>query len=316
MVESILNDEMLIRMFNRKPIDIPIVAITGGKGGTGKTSIAVNLAFSLSGKGRHLLLIDVDVDSPTAGLILGIKPKLIQEVKAFTPRIVKMRCDKCGKCVEACRAHALIRVKGKYPILFEDLCSGCEACLLVCPKNAIENGGKVIGYIYYDKTDDLDFIGGELKPNEARSAQVVSATKSFAFEQVKQGNYELMIVDTPPGTHCNVVQGLRGADLALAVTEPTPLGIHDLSLILELTAKLGIQTKVVINRANMPGGCRDDLNEILDHYKTEVISEVPLDKKLFQSYISGTPIVVMDPDSLATKAILKIVEFILDYIEK
>ena len=305
----------VVEAFNKKPVDIPVIAVTGGKGGTGKTSIAVNLAVSLSNKGYRILLVDADVDSPTTAIVLGVRPKPIQEVQIFVPRIVEAKCNKCGKCAEVCRAHALIQIRDKYPMFFEELCSGCEACLLACPLEAIEDGKKIIGHVYNALDDSVSFIGGELKPNEARSAQVVTATKDLAFKQATQESYDIMIVDTPPGTHCNVVQSLRGADLALAVTEPTPLGIYDLDLILKLASTLGILTRVVINKADLPGQDKEGVLEIAKRYGTEAISEVPVDGKLFQSYVAGKPLVISYPDSPAAAAITKLAESVFDHIK-
>lgn len=312
MVESGLT-EAVIKAFNKKPFDIPTIAVTGGKGGTGKTSVAVNLSACLSKNGHRILLVDADADSPTAAIVLGAQPKPVQEVKVFAPKIVKARCDKCGKCVEACRAHALVRIADKYPMLFKELCSGCGACLLACPREAIEDEGNIIGYVHYARIDGVSLVGGELKPGEARSAQVVIATKDFAFKQASKEKCDLMIVDTPPGTHCNVVQSLRGADLALAVTEPTPLGAHDLNLILELAHKLGIPTKVIINKANMPGQDKGEILKLVNRYGAEVISEIPLDENLFQSYAAGTPIVTARPNSPAAVAMMEIAEAVLGY---
>jgi len=300
--------------FNRKPVKTPMVAVTGGKGGTGKTSIAVNLAAFLSKKGYHVLLVDADVDSPTTGIVLGVQPTPIYEVKMFSPKIIEDKCDKCGRCVEACRAHALFQIAGKCPMLFEELCSGCEACLLACPQNAIVNAEKIIGYVHHAQDGNLTLIEGELKPNETRSAHVVTATKDFAFKQASQEKYDIMIVDTPPGAHCNVVQGLRGADLALAVTEPTPLGVYDLILIMELTSKLGIQTQIIVNKADMPGENREKILEIANRYGCKIISEVPFDRTLFQSYVAGTPIVIAYPNSSVTMSIMRIADYVHDHV--
>jgi MinD superfamily P-loop ATPase len=306
--------DKVIEVFNKKPVDTPVIAVTGGKGGTGKTSVAVNLAAALSGKGCRVLLVDTDVDSPTTALVLGRQPQPVREVKTFIPKIIEAKCNKCGKCSEACRAHALIQIVDKYPMFFEELCSGCEACLLACPREAIERDDKIVGCIFHALGDSLSFIGGELKPNEARSAQVVTATKDEAFRQASRESFDIIVIDTPPGTHCNVVQSVRGADLALAVTEPTPLGIYDLDLILKLTSMLGIQTRVIINKADIPGQNRMGVLEVARRYGADVVLEIPIDKRLFQSYVDGKPIVTLSRNSPAAEAIMKLAEQILLHI--
>jgi MinD superfamily P-loop ATPase len=298
----------MISEFNRKPADIPVIAVTGGKGGTGKTSVAVNLAAALGMKGYRVLLVDTDVDSPTAGIVFGVRPQLIQQVETFVPAIVETECSACGKCAEACRAHALIQIPGRTPMFFDELCSGCEACRLTCPSGAIERGSKVIGFVHRAVRDNVTYIGGELKTNEARSAQVVAATKDIAFAHAGQDSFDIMIVDTPPGTHCNVVHGLRGADLALAITEPTPLGTHDLTLILKLASMLGIPCKVVVNRADMPGHDNDAVAEVAKSSQSEVVMDIPIDRTLFQSYTDGEPLVTKHPNSPAAASIMKLAE--------
>lgn len=294
--------------FNRKPVDLPVIAVTGGKGGTGKTSVAVNLAAAIGLKGYRVLLVDADVDSPTAAIVLGVRPQLIQQVEAFVPTIVEAECGACGKCAEACRAHALIQIAGRKPMFFDELCSGCEACRLACPLRAIERGSKVIGFVHRAVRDNVSYIGGELKPNETRSAQVVAATKDTAFSYARRGSCDIMIVDTAPGTHCNVVHGLRGADVALAVTEPTHLGTYDLTLILKLASVLGIPCKVVLNRADMPGHDKDAVAEVARSSKSEVIADIPIDRALFESYTAGEPLVTAHPNSPAARSIMKLAE--------
>jgi len=308
-------DRNILEAFNRKPVDIPIVAVTGGKGGTGKTTIAINLAVALTNKGYRILLVDTDVDSPTTAIVLGVQSTPVQEVKSFIPNIIKAKCNKCGKCAEVCRAHALIQIIDKYPMFFEELCSGCEACFLVCPQEAIDIDKKIIGSIHRASDDNVSFIGGELKPSEVRSTQVVTAIRDLAFKQASKENCDIMVVDTPPGTHCNVVQSLRGSDLALAVTEPTPLGIYDLDLILKLASTLAIQTRIIINKADLPGQDKEGVLKVAKHYGTEIISNIPVDEKLFQSYVDGKPLVILYPDSPAAVAIKKLAESVLDHIK-
>jgi MinD superfamily P-loop ATPase len=304
----------IFETFNRKPVEIPIIAVTGGKGGTGKTTIAVNLTVALKNKGQRIMLVDTDVDSPTTAIVYGIKSKPVEEVNIFIPKINEEKCNKCGKCVKACRAHALFQIIEKYPMFFEQLCSGCEACILACPYMAIENGKKTVGLVHQSSNNNMKLITGELKPNEARSAQVVTATKDFAFKKIAKEDFDLMVVDSPPGTHCNVVQSLRCADLALAVTEPTPLGVYDLNLILRLTDRLKIPAQVIINKADAPGYDVKSVIEVVKRYDTEIIAEIPYDKKFFQVSVDGNPFIIKYPESTVSKSFMQVAESVLNQI--
>lgn len=300
----------LLEVFNEKPVDLPVVAVTGGKGGTGKTTVAVNLAAALTGTGRQVLLVDTDVDSPTTSIVLGVRPTPIRSVEIFIPKIVEEKCVKCGKCAEVCRAHALVQTKDRYPMFFEELCLGCEACLVICDAEAITAGKKTLGTVNRISKDNLTFIGGELNVGEARSAEIVVATKDTAFKEARKRSYDIMIVDTAPGTHCNVVQGLRAADLAIAVTEPTPLGIYDLKLILQLSRAIGISTIVVINKSTLPGRDMEGVTKVAAECGIDVLAEIPVDKELFISYVSGKPLVEVYPNSPAAKALKDLAELV------
>jgi MinD superfamily P-loop ATPase len=262
-----------------------------------------------------VLLVDTDVDSPTTATVLGVKPQPVKEVKVFIPEISEVRCSKCGRCAEACRAHALIQITDKYPLFFEELCSGCKTCLLVCPEQAIENGRRAIGRVLQATGSGINFVGGELNPGETRSAKVVTATKDLAFRLAGEEDYDIIVIDTPSGTHCNVVQSLRGSDLALAVTEPTPLGVYDLDLILKLTSRIGIPTRVIINKADLPGQDKVAVHKISEHYSAHVDFEVPVDHSLFESYVNGKPVVLERPHSPAAVAIRNMAESILDQMK-
>lgn len=302
-------------IFRKKTVDTPIVAVTGGKGGTGKTTVAVNLAAGLGAKGLKVMLVDADVDGPCCATLLGVKLGAGDEVKTFKPMIDEMKCIGCRKCVEACHEHALVSLQGKTPMFFEELCSGCKACKLVCEHEAIKDGWKTIGTIYIADADGLKLVVGELKPTEPRSPVMARATVLRAMSELRDGGYDIVIIDTAPGVHNAVAQPLWVADLALAVTEPTPLGTHDLKFILDLARELGLPVDVVLNKADVPGGLKDELLNICRERGIEITAEIPLDEELLRSYIAGEPLVKKAPDSPAGKALMSLVLSIRDKLK-
>ena len=259
------------------------IAITGGKGGTGKSTIATALSYELS-KNNKTLLVDLDVDCPNDHLILNIDRKFEKKVKQMVPKWDQSYCDKCGKCGEVCKFSAIAIVKNKYPIFVPEQCSGCGACIIACPNDAIERSEKDIGAIYSGKKDDLNFLSGELKPGEAISEFVVDNVK----ELINESEYDYVVRDTAAGTHCDVISALEGSDEVFVVTEPTPLGKHDLELILQLLEKLKMKGKIIINRSDI--GDEEIVKEVCSKYDSKIVAEVPYDKKILESYSKGDPI--------------------------
>lgn len=301
-------NEGVVKFFRAKPVPTPIIAVTGGKGGAGKTTIAVNLAVALEMYGNDVLLVDLDVDCPNAAMLFGEVLEGGEDITFFKPRVNVGKCIECGKCAEACPEKALLYIRGRFPILFEELCSGCAACQLACPTGAIEEACKVLGKVYVSEVDGIRLISGELKLTEARSPLVALKTKQKVYEVLASESFDVILIDTAPGVHNPVVRALQGADLALAVTEPTPLGAHDLGRILELTNVLGIPADVVLNRADVEGGPKRVIYEICERYGVKVISEIPFDEKLIEAYVRGVPIVKFSPDSPSSRAIFKLAE--------
>jgi len=261
------------------------VAITGGKGGTGKSTVATALAVELSKKNK-VLLVDTDVDCPNDHLILNIKMEKIKDIFQPIPKFDFNKCKKCGRCAEVCREHAIVSIKNEYPILIPEQCIGCSACIIACPNGAISKDKKKIGTIYFGSKKTLDFFSAETEIGVEEESPIVNALKTYIKNKEKE--YDFILMDTSPGTHCNVISSLQGCELALCVTEPTPLGAHDLKLSLELLKKLKIPSKIILNRADV--GDRNLIKDIAKEFKTEIISEIPYSKKILELYSNGKPI--------------------------
>jgi len=297
-----------------KKFPIPSFAVTGGKGGTGKSTVATNLAFSLSKMGKKVILVDMDVDGPNDALLLKAKTYFQDEIDIFKPIINTNKCIKCGTCAALCEERAIVYVKGNFPILFEELCSGCKACYFACPARAIEEGRKNIGRIYMSNLSNLEIITGELKLNEIRTPIVAQKTFEIAYDFINRNNFDVAIVDTAPGVSSTVTRALQGVSFALAVTEPSPLGAYDLERILSLSKKINLPIYVVINRSDMEGGDKEIIYKICDKFNVKVISEIPFDEKLIEAYVKGTPVLDYSPNSKSARAILELSKIIFERI--
>ena len=259
-----------------------VIASTGVKGGVGKSTFAILLAFKLSKKGK-VILCDCDVECPNDYLLLNQNLKNPKIIYQEYPLLDEEKCIKCGLCSKICKENAIFWVKNKKPLFIYDLCSACGACVLVCPNKAIKTKKEKAGEFFVNKiNENFWLVTGKSKPGITETGPIVFETKERALKLAKEKNADYLIIDTSPGTHCNVIQALLGVDKIYAVTEPTPLGSHDLSLILELAKKLKIPKEIVLNKANI--GNKKEIEKIAKKFKTKISIEIPYSEELINAY--------------------------------
>lgn len=261
-----------------------VIAVASGKGGTGKTTVATSLALAISGRYR-VQFLDCDVEEPNAHIFL--KPCIAQTeaVEIPVPRVDREKCTYCGRCADVCPQHAMAVFPGQV-LVFAELCHGCGACGLLCPQQAITEVGRPVGTVEVGKAGEVTFVQGRLNVGEAFAPPVVRAVKR------KVGGHQVAIVDVAPGTSCPVVEALKGVDFCLLVTEPTPFGLHDLRLMVEVLEKLGLPAAVVVNRADVGDA---GVRAFCEERCLPVLLEIPQDRRIAESYARGVPLVRAEP---------------------
>ncbi len=277
-----------------------IITIASGKGGTGKTTVATNLALTLadsppqaSTAARQVTLADCDVEAPNSGLFLNPETEHEEEVAIQIPEIDEDLCTHCGQCAKACQYNALAVIKDRV-LVFQDLCHGCGSCTLVCPEGAIREVPKPVGVVQYGQAGPIRFIQGLLNVGSPLAVPIIRKVKSLALEGNGDDGDHVVIFDSPPGTSCPVVETLHGADYALMVTEPTPFGLHDLQIAVQVArGELGLPVGVVINR----DGIGDDrVARYCEQEGIPIVMRIPHDRRIAVAYSDGVPIVKALPE--------------------
>lgn len=252
-----------------------IVTVASGKGGTGKTSVAVNLALSI----ENVQLLDCDVEEPNAHLFLH--PELLKTEPVYTriPCIDQELCDHCGACSKFCQYHALFTSPNNV-LVFPELCHSCGGCLIVCPKKAITETKHQIGKLNFCVAEDLALVYGELEIGKPIAVPIIKAVKS------QLDTRRNVIVDSPPGTSCPFVETVRGSDFCVLVTEPTPFGLHDLKIAVQVLRRIAVPFGVVVNRAWVGD---KKVYQYCHEESIPILLEIPYQRKIAELYSRGIP---------------------------
>ncbi len=260
-----------------------IIAVASGKGGTGKTSVATSLALYLTGRNIPTIFLDCDVEEPNSSLILKPHIERVEKVGIPVPVIDFGKCTYCGRCAEVCAYNAIAVTKDNV-LVFPELCHGCGGCSLLCPEGAISEKEREIGVIERGIADKIKFVQGRLNIGEPLSVPIIREVKAKGLEFDRQINKGFVIIDSPPGASCPVIESVKGSDFVILVTEPTPFGLHDLKIAVETVEKLSIPFGVVINK-DCTGD--DSVNSYCAERKIEVLMRIPFRREIAELYSKG-----------------------------
>jgi MinD superfamily P-loop ATPase len=266
------------------------ICVTGGKGGTGKSTVATSLALEFARAGKTFL-IDVDVDCPNDYLILAARRRKDMDVYHPVPKWDFSKCTKCGICAGACKQDAIIFSKGRFPAFLPELCIGCGACMLVCPAKAMTPSRKRIGTIYRSRVRGLELFTGELKIGELASGEMVAETRKKAEKAAGDGT---VVIDSAAGIGCPVIASITGSDYVVAVTEPTPSALQDMKRVLHIAAHFGIRHGIVINKSTLDRGFRGKIKAFAKKSGIPVIEEIPYDEKFVHANVKMEPLCLKD----------------------
>ncbi len=262
------------------------LAIASGKGGTGKTTVATNLAWVAAERLGSVAYVDCDVEEPNGALFLKPAIDASEPVNVPVPVVDPDRCTQCGLCGRICRFSAIAPVGGRV-LVFPELCHGCGGCRRVCPTGAIHEVPRRTGWVERGRAGALGFVQGVLDVGQSKSPPIIRAARAATPVA------ELVVIDAPPGTSCPVVESMRGADYLVLVTEPTPFGLHDLGLAIEMARALNVSFGVVLNRVG-PG--TDQVEECFANEGIHILAAIAEDRRVAESSSRGDLIVEALPE--------------------
>lgn len=256
------------------------IAISSGKGGTGKTTLSTNLAHFLAQK-KPVTLVDLDVEEPNSGLFIKGKLKNKEEKFKDIPQWQETKCKPCNICHDVCNYNAVIRL-GEQIMVFDELCHSCYACVELCPEDALIMKPQRIGELRHYEMNNLHFIDAILDIGREQAVPLISQTIEYVDKNID--NTQLKLYDTPPGTSCPVIEATKNVDLVILITEPTPFGLNDLKLSVEAMEKLGKDFVIVLNRHGIGN---NDTEEFCKSKNIRVIARIPNDREVAKLYSNG-----------------------------
>ena len=248
------------------------IAVLSGKGGTGKTTVSSSLAFI-----SKMLLIDTDIEEPNSHIFLKGNIEDIKSVYTRFPEVNMEKCNLCGECGNFCKFNAIIPAK-KRVIVFGEACHDCGGCEIVCKNGAISWEKREIGKIYTGKTH-FNSVNkyGKLNIGEMSGVKIIK-------EIYKNTEEKDFLIDCPPGTACTTVSAVEVADFAIIVVEPSPFGLSDMKLVVQLLRDMKIPFGVVINKFDED---ENIVKKYCDNEKIEIIGTIPFDRKIAEAYSKG-----------------------------
>ncbi|HMK33719.1 MAG TPA: ATP-binding protein [Desulfomonilaceae bacterium] len=264
-----------------------IISVASGKGGTGKTTVATSLAWVL---GSTAQLLDCDVEEPNCHVLMKPVLQESQPVAVPVPVVDANKCSLCGKCGEICRFSSIV-VIGNQVLTFPEMCHGCGGCTLLCPENAITEGGRELGVIETGFAGPVEFVHGRLRVGEAMSPPLIRAVKH------RINRHKIAILDAPPGASCPVIQTITGSDFIVMVTEPTPFGLHDLKIAVGAIEDLGIPLGVILNRSDIGDG---EVHGFCSQKGIPLLAEIPHERRIAEGYARGNLLVDSTPQYVDT----------------